>query len=175
MTHQPLAVWIGNLAAYNGGRLFGEWFNPSDYADAEDFVAAVKKAVIDPIPGSEEWHICDHEHFPSGTVGRYSSLERVWRIADLIESDDEHRCLVEAACEAMGSEYVIEALLADADWVRDRWARSGELADVAYEDLEELKIPSWVEIDYERTGRTLAQDYALGRDEAGTLHWFANV
>lgn len=79
----PPRIWIGCLAAYNAGRLHGEWVDAAQ--DAEDLTAAAKH-VIATSPAwqldghAEEWFLADNEGF-GDTIGEYTPLDEVARIA----------------------------------------------------------------------------------------------
>ena len=74
-------VWIGCLAAYNGGCLHGEWFAIEEHEDEDDLHDAVKKILSTSPEGedAEEFHLCDWENLPG--LDRYSSLTEVAAIA----------------------------------------------------------------------------------------------
>lgn len=77
-------VWIGCLAAYNAGRLHGEWV---DAAVDEDEIWEAQKRVLasSPVPGAEEHFIADYEGFGAYRVHEYASLTTVALVARLIE------------------------------------------------------------------------------------------
>jgi antirestriction protein len=73
-------IYVACLAAYNNGRLHGEWIDADQSAD-ELHEAVVRMLASSPQPGAEEWAIHDYEGFGSLRLGEYESLERVATIA----------------------------------------------------------------------------------------------
>jgi antirestriction protein len=73
-------VWIACLAAYNNGRLHGEWV---DAAVDDDALRAAADRVLasSPEPGAEEYAIFDYDEFGDFRVGEYESLDTVARVA----------------------------------------------------------------------------------------------
>lgn len=73
-------IWVGCLAAYNNGRLHGEWIDATvgtaELAAAIDHILATS-----PEAGAEEWAIFDSDQFGSYRVGEYEGLERVAAVA----------------------------------------------------------------------------------------------
>lgn len=83
-------VYIADLAAYNEGNLVGEWFDPTEYAEAEDFETAVSEWLAGlPHPDytgpREEFAIHDFEGFGDQEIGEYESLAAVHELAEGIE------------------------------------------------------------------------------------------
>jgi antirestriction protein len=73
-------IYAACLAAYNNGRLHGEWIDADQSAD--DLHEAIRAMLAaSPEPGAEEWAIHDFEGFGSLRLGEYESLERVASIA----------------------------------------------------------------------------------------------
>ena len=73
-------IYVACLAAYNNGRLHGEWINADQSAD-ELHEAVARILARSPEPGAEEWAIHDYEGFGELRLGEYESLERVAAIA----------------------------------------------------------------------------------------------
>jgi antirestriction protein len=73
-------IYVACLAAYNNGRLHGEWIDADQTAD-ELHEAACAMLAASPEPGAEEWAIHDYEGFGSLHLGEYEPLERVTNIA----------------------------------------------------------------------------------------------
>lgn len=73
-------IYVACLAAYNNGRLHGEWIDADQPAD--ELHEAVQQMLAEsPEPGAEEWAIHDFEGFAPLRLGAYESLERVAAIA----------------------------------------------------------------------------------------------
>jgi antirestriction protein len=73
-------VYVACLAAYNSGRLHGEWIDADQSAD-ELHEAVARMLAASPQQGADEWAIHDYEGFGSLRLGEYESLERVATIA----------------------------------------------------------------------------------------------
>jgi antirestriction protein len=73
-------IYVACLAAYNNGRLHGEWIDADQSAD-ELHEAVARMLAASPEPGAEEWAIHDFEGFASLRISEYESLERVAAIA----------------------------------------------------------------------------------------------
>ena len=73
-------IYVACLAAYNAGRLHGEWIDADQDVDA---VWAEIEAMLaaSPEPGAEEWAIHDYEGFGPLRLSEYESIERVVAIA----------------------------------------------------------------------------------------------
>lgn len=108
-----MKIYVACLASYNNGVLHGEWFDLDDYTDAQDLHKAVANQILvtskfpnvevtcptcdgdgmtcaqcsgtGKVPSAEEWAIHDHEGFPSGTVGEYTSFSRLYEIKEFYE------------------------------------------------------------------------------------------
>jgi antirestriction protein len=77
-------IYVACLAAYNNGKLHGEWIDATQ--DAEDIREEIQKMLrASPEPGAEEWAIHDYEYFGELQLGEYEDLETVSRAALLIE------------------------------------------------------------------------------------------
>jgi antirestriction protein len=79
---RPPQIWIGSLADYNAGNLFGKWIDASQDVERlqEEITAMLAES---PTPGAEEWGIFDYEGFgAAGTdLGEYEPLDRISVIA----------------------------------------------------------------------------------------------
>jgi antirestriction protein len=73
-------IYVACLAAYNSGRLHGEWIDADQSAD-ELHEAVARMLAASPEPGAEEWAIHDFEGFAPLRLGEYESLEHVAAIA----------------------------------------------------------------------------------------------
>jgi antirestriction protein len=73
-------IYVACLAAYNNGRLHGEWIDADQTAD-ELNEAVQQMLAASPEPGAEEYAIHDFEGFGELRLGEYESLERVAAIA----------------------------------------------------------------------------------------------
>ena len=82
-------IYVANLAAYNAGRLKGQWIEPSTDPDelAEQIVAAIGGNP------DHEWAIHDYDSFPD--MGEHPDLKDVSRMAEILEQHPLH--IVQAA------------------------------------------------------------------------------
>jgi antirestriction protein len=85
-TTETPQVWIGCLAAYNGGCLHGKWVDATDADEME----ATKDEIIKTSPAllPEEWFIADYDNFPAAIVrelGEHASFETVANVATALE------------------------------------------------------------------------------------------
>jgi antirestriction protein len=81
-------IYVACLAAYNNGKLHGEWIDAAQ--DAEEIREEIQKMLrCSPEPGAEEWAIHDYENFGGLGLGEYEDLETVSRVALLMEEFPE--------------------------------------------------------------------------------------
>lgn len=73
-------VYVACLAAYNNGRLHGEWIDADQSAD-ELHTDVRRMLAASPEPGAEEWAIHDYEGFGELRLSEWESFERVSAIA----------------------------------------------------------------------------------------------
>jgi len=93
MTTEP-RIYVACLAAYNCGRLHGEWIS-CEGLDAEDLTAEVEAMLAkSPVPFAEEHAIHDHEGLEGFDVGEYTALSDV---ADIVALIEEHGDVARAA------------------------------------------------------------------------------
>lgn len=79
-------VYVACLAAYNNGRLHGEWIDAAQ--DADEIGEEVQKMLAaSPVPFAEEWAIHDYEGFGGFRLEEYTSFVRVSLLGRMI---DEH-------------------------------------------------------------------------------------
>jgi len=146
-------VWIGSLAAYNAGRLIGEWVDATD----EDVLDRAAKRVLAE-GGGEEIALMDREGF-GNTIGEYTQLSKVAEIGAAIEEHGEPLVLYAANqgwCEGDGDGDV-HSLVQD---FQDHYIGSGweSLRAYAEEDFHEMfEVPDSVApyIDYDAYANTL--------------------
>lgn len=111
-------VFVTCLAAYNNGRLHGEWVDVT--SEPDDLREAIQRVLrTSPEPGAEEWFYTDWQGIPESIAGEYADIE----------------ALSEWACEVERCD--LTALPDDALWqyVENEWQPEIEgIADRAYED-----------------------------------------
>lgn len=76
------------LAAYNAGRLHGEWIDAAQEVEA---LRAEIQAMLEasPEPGAEEYAIHDYEGFGGVRLSEYENLEQVAQAAEMILAHGE--------------------------------------------------------------------------------------
>ena len=79
-------IYVANLAAYNNGRMVGDWVTPTDYASYDDFNKAIKKAT----KYADEIAVHDYDYLPS-SMGEYPNIEGIYDFCHQIE--DSPMCL----------------------------------------------------------------------------------
>jgi antirestriction protein len=172
-------IWVGCLASYNAGHLFGEWMDADDgedvvnekiadllrrspnpnvevdcptcYEDGEDDCKPCKGT--GKVPSAEEFHICDAENFQGFDVGRYSSISEVCKAAELAEQYGE---AFQAACSAFcGVDEAVEAL---EERYHGSWDSAADYAEEFARDCGTLEnVPeqlAWC-IDWERYAQNM--------------------
>ena len=98
-----MQVWVGSLASYNAGTLYGEWLDVTDKEAMQEEIAALMAS--DPAHG-EEWAIMDTDGFGDLNLGQYPDLDTVCKIAELVE---EHGEMALAVIDYHGLSYIDEA------------------------------------------------------------------
>lgn len=73
-------IWVGSLADYNAGRLYGDWF---DAAVVDEELLAEVQAMLDAStePIAEEYGIFDYDEFGAFKPGEYDDLHTVAAVA----------------------------------------------------------------------------------------------
>ena len=159
--NQP-QVYVACLAAYNSGRLHGEWITPkTDKDELQEQIDKVLKS--SPIKGAKEWAIHDYNSFPN--LGEYPDLDKLIQVQEAI---DEH------------GQYVVNAFLEnwsveDLDHIEDAYYGTydsfSEFAQQLAEDIiEGLNGDSTLAryFDWEAWERDLSYDYHEGEGENHT-------
>ena len=140
-------IYLTNLAAYNSGKLIGEWlempFTEEEYA-----------AVMNRIGNPEETFITDYDSDMGVTVGEF---DNVFALNDLVKESEGYDADLIAAIIACG--YSLKDALDMADDVI--FYPGKELIDVAYELVDECyDLPEIAQryFDYEALARDLGLD-----------------
>lgn len=151
------SVWIGCLAAYNSGRLYGEWVEiPDDVEDLREEIKRVLKG--SPEPMAEEWAFMDYEYVPSA-FGENPDLEKLCEYARLY---NEHGEAITAFIEIFGVDDLSEDKFDDC--YRGSWDSFEDYAD-EYADEQiacfATKDTEFLEryFDYEKFARDLSYDF----------------
>lgn len=73
-------IWVGSLADYNQGDLYGVWIDAA--RDPNELRTDIQAMLANsPTPGAEEWGIFDHDGFHGARIHEYESLEVVAQLA----------------------------------------------------------------------------------------------
>tara|TARA_R110002051_G_C8467989_1_gene459552 strand:- start:42 stop:599 length:558 start_codon:yes stop_codon:yes gene_type:complete len=104
-------IYVANLAAYNSGRMVGDWITPTNYETFDDFNKAIQKATR----YADEVAVHDYDYLPS-SLGEYPNLEGLYDFCDHIE--DSPMCL--------------DALIAYADYM------GADLTNFSFYDAEDM-------------------------------------
>jgi len=164
-------VWIGCLAAYNSGRLHGEWVDIPE--DAEDLKEEIKRVLSkSPEPFADEWAFMDYSNVPSD-FGENPDLEKLCDYARLYE---EHGEAITAFIEIFGIDDLFEDKFDDCfrgTW--DSWdSFSDEEADQMLEQYSGKENSFLTQyFDYEKWSRDLSYDYNSW-DIGGNCYVFSN-
>lgn len=84
---ETIKVWIGDLGAYNGGRLVGKWFDLDEYEGKEELLEAVLEEVMEPQNKGGDWFIADVESPVSG-LSAEPDLDELFEIKAALEEFD---------------------------------------------------------------------------------------
>lgn len=156
-------IYVASLADYNAGVLHGEWFDLTDYSEAdalhEDVRAMLAKsptAASDPHVIAEEWAIHDYEGFGGYRVSEWADFETLIEFSWLVE---EH-----GPAFAIWAEYVMGYRMADAvtygSSFTDSFAGEMTALDWTYDYVEECIFTQ----DTPETLRTYFNYEAFARD-----------
>ena len=174
-----LKIYISNLAAYNSGRLIGEWIDLpcSDLADAIQAVLLEGQRVCGDVLPHEEFFITDFEWDDDGmskaySVSEYSDPNKLNKVAEELSKLDEfERLQVQFLLyEGYEFEYAIENY-SDVTIFDYRSSTSfKDVYELLAEDLVDEgcfgEIPANLTyyIDYSAIGRDLSMDYTEFQD-----------
>ena len=142
-------IYVACLAAYNNGRLHGDWIDADQ--DAEDIQAEIQAMLkASPEPDAEEWAIHDYEDFCGLSLGESESIERVAELAQLIA---EHGAAYALYAEHKG----IDCATAE-EFLDDYCGEYESEKDYAQEHFSDAnEIPAYLEmyIDWESVASDL--------------------
>lgn len=168
-TKRTPQVWIGCLAAYNNGKLFGEWVDiPSDPEELREEIKRVLSK--SPEPMAEEWAFMDYSDVPS-TFGENPDLDKLCEYAELF---NEYGDAIYAFIECFGVDDLSKETFEDA--FRGSW---DNFDDFAYDEAElylaEIEGNEFLKryFDYESWSRDLFHDYH-SEDIGGYCYVFSN-
>lgn len=160
-----LRVYVACLAAYNGGRLHGEWIDIESGDDAEDIQRRIDAMLArSPEALAEEWAIHDWEAPIALGLGEHEALDDLVAFADLIADSDPGT--LGAAADVWCRSEGIDALAGWVERCRGAYETKGEYAEEMCGDCAE--IPSFLRsyIDWP----ALERDMEMGGDIVTTRH-----
>jgi antirestriction protein len=83
MTHQAPSIYVSCLAAYNSGKLHGEWIECT--GDADQLWDSINKVIAtSPEPDAEEWAVHDYENWHGLSISECPDVEEISTWAELI-------------------------------------------------------------------------------------------
>lgn len=172
------SIYVADLAAYNNGKLHGEWFKLDDYSDADDLMTAVNERVIStsPEPDAEEWAIHDYSYddCPSLGFGEYESFDTLIEANRLI---NEHGEALALWVSHTGNDWknIYESDFQDAycGCYRSELDYAEELFDEIY--LNDLPESVRYYIDYEKFARDLFINDNFSEEGDEGTHVFRHV
>jgi antirestriction protein len=152
-------IYVACIAAYNAGKLHGEWIDAAQ--DADDLEAAIQEMLkVSPIPNAEEWRIDDSEGFHG--LEPPTNLEELSELAYTIE---EHGEVYALWAGHVGLEY------ATAEGFTDKFIGSyenlAEYAETMLEELNELPADLRIYFDFQRFGEDLDRGGDITAIESG--------
>ena len=165
-------IYVACLAAYNGGRLHGEWIDADQSAD--EIHESIKQMLSrSPEPSAEEWAVHDHENFAGIEVKEYESIETVAAIAAFL---GEHGAAAVVAYNHFSD--LDEARNALADNYYGEWSSLADWAEEYLSDTGGLEnVPDSLRnyIDFERWARDLEMSGDIFSVEVDRrVHIFSN-
>ena len=156
-------ILIQDLADYVAGRLRGQWFTPTDYADSDDFAAAVAKFLAT-VPGHEEYSIDDSENIGGlPGISRHMTLDELWVLcSNVAEHGPAYSHWVSNG----------NAIDSDAQFLESYagcWDSTQEFAQEYADEMGSSVAVLWPYdcIDWERATRDLMYDYWTGTGNDG--------
>jgi antirestriction protein len=165
-------IYVACLAAYNNGRLHGEWIDADQ--DTEEIYEEVRTMLAaSPEPGAEEWAIHDYEGFGSLRLSEWESFERVAAIAAGISehgeafaawlSDDGGR-------DPLNAEEFQEAYLGE--WPSLRGYAENYAEETGMFDAAEQTEWAYIVVDIDAMVRDMEIELSTVESDHGTVYVF---
>lgn len=154
-TTENISVWVGCLASYNAGGLYGKWIDLEDECENIDDFYTIAKEMLEnsPTDNAEEWDIFDTDNLP--TAFSYEDIKTIFEIIDIKKNCDAK--VFEAACNIASSvediKYYIDRFLGfyknEVDFAKDMFFSDSE------------QIPEYVlyYIDWEKYSKDVFHDH----------------
>jgi antirestriction protein len=165
-------IYVACLAAYNNGRLHGEWIDADQSAD-ELHEDVRQMLAASPEPGAEEWAIHDYEGFGELRLSEWESFERVSVIAAGIAEHGE----AFASWLSYDESQDATDMQAFEDAYRGEWdslrAYAENFADeIGLYDAAEKSGSSYVVVDIDMLERDLGIELYSVRSDQHTVYIF---
>ena len=167
MKDDQVSVWVGCLASYNNGELFGCWLTyGEEWGDRDDLGEQILKMLeASPSPGAEEWEIFDTNNLPK-FLREDPDLDAIVQFAEGHDDHGEEFLVWAGESESVNGEEFEESYYG---WVENVRVFGEEFADSGGM-LENVSDQSAGYIDYEKFGNDLlASDYYSVRYKHGLL------
>lgn len=108
------AIYVADLAAYNEGKLIGEWVNLTQFSSGEEVVEHIQELVEkwskEQGVEREEWAIHDYEGFPSRMyseyMGRAEDFQEIFDFIEAIENTGLPQDVVESWVDYAGEDQI---------------------------------------------------------------------
>lgn len=138
-------IFLGCMACYNEGCIFGEWLDLNDFDSLEDLQEKAREIVTkSPCKDGEEYDIQDHEGFHGTLSGMYPSLSEVWAIHQTASQAEEEGIDPELLLEFANREFADDICKEDNDIVEKfQDAYRGEYSSLeswAYEFVDDCLL-----------------------------------
>ena len=149
-----MKIFVQCLACYNDGKLNGEWFDLTDYSDADTLQNAINEEILHSGEDNhEEFAVHDYDGFPS--MGEYPDLNEVFEVKELIE---EHGDAFKEALDFMCGK--VDDAKRFMEGYAGEYKSEKDFAEEMYDDLYSNQIPDYIYryIDW----NALARDLFLG-------------
>jgi len=173
ITNAP-SVWVGCLAAYNAGRLHGEWIAvPTDPDELRSAIARVLAA--SPSPGAEEHFFADSEGWGDLDIGEYEDVGRLCRI--VADMDGMPRDSSEAYLTFLAHEDGSGSVEAFEEAYAGTWAREEDYASEFIDSMGgwagvEVESEAWQWMDEDRIYAAILDDCRTYDSHDGRVHVF---
>lgn len=159
-------IYVACLAAYNNGKLHGEWIDCDQEADEiqEEIDAMIEQS---PECDAEEWAIHDYEGFQGLKISEHMSLEKVAELAALII---EHGAAYAAYIDHIGEEY---ATIEDfQDKYQGEFESEKDFAQQHFSESNEIPESLQNYIDWEKVTTDLFINDFFGDRRDGMTYFF---
>lgn len=139
MSNDVPCVYVACLAAYNNGKLHGQWIDCNQ--DTADIWAEIEEMLSNsPEPDAEEWAVHDFENWQGIEISECEDIERLAKLAQMLT---EHGAAFAAYCQYYGNdaspedftEYYMGEYKSEEDFAYEQWEELGLI-----KKLEELNI-----------------------------------